>query len=344
MVEKMGINNNLEMQVKEYIKNKMMDNLSFPAGTSYEIADIIVGNYNINYVIKLGEQKFLLRINVEQQSGLTNQMAYEYNTIVHLAKYGVTPAAYYLDSTRKWIPFDFIVQDYIEGKHIDFDDHHAIEDAAAALARLHRVPFPQEDFLVRYNNPLQDLYQEITRMLRQYETRKTCNKNLVTKGEILLKKLKLLVKKNELYFSPVSIVHTDAVNDNFIRCHEGTKIIDWEKPRIDDCTYDLCVFMGRPPQIWASTRLMQGEERNRFLIAYCNNCDIALTELEHKVNIFQPFVSFRWIMWGAHRTADADEGLISSELKEFHSANYPKYKRVGSEDNVEVLLDTNCLN
>lgn len=334
----MSSHDRLEDKIERYLKGGLREYFHLSSNTDCEIQQKIVANYNINYIVHVGRFTYVLRVNVEQQSGLKNQIEYEYKTLEYLSKYNIVPRTYFMDITKSLIPYDFLVQDFIEGIHVNFDDREGIRDAAAVLATLHTIPLPKDKFLFIYHNPLKDLYKELMGMFTRYENRKSSDKELVLKGSELLKKLEKEVPRYEELFTAESIVHTDCVNDNFIRSSKGIKIVDWEKPRIDDATYDICVYIGRPPQIWISTRIMTEQEREDFLQVYCARRQTDKKLFKEKIRIRQPFVSFRWIMWGAHRTADADEGTISPELFEFHLNHYGRYKRVCAVENVEHLL------
>ncbi len=328
----------LENKIEVYLKRGLLEYFHLPAGTDCAIQEKIVANYNINYIVRVGKAAYVLRVNVEQQSGLEKQIEYEYKTLEYLSTFGIVPRTYFMDNSRSLIPYDFLVQDFIEGEHVNFDDRKGIGDAARVLATLHTVPLPEDNFLCVYHNPLKDLYNELTEMFTRYKKRKSSDRKLVSGGSELLKELEKEVPRYEMLFTAESIVHTDCVNDNFIRSPREIKIVDWEKPRVDDATYDICVYIGRPPQIWISPRVMTEQERDMFLQEYCAIRKMDKTLLEEKIHVRQPFVSFRWILWGAHRTADADEGTISPELFDFHLNHYERYKRVCAVENVEHLL------
>lgn len=331
--------NLLELKIQKYIKNVLLRHFGLPLNTFYRIEKTIISNYNINYVVRLENKSYVLRLNVEKQSGLSHQIEYEYRTLDYLADYGIVPKPYLVDNTTRWLPFGFLVQEYLPGKHLDYNEMEGIREAAAVLSTLHRIALPKEKFLIMWDDPLKDSLEEIISMLKSYAGRRSRNRELVKVGNKLLTKLERSADANGKYFRAASIIHTDVVNDNFIRSPEGIKIIDWEKPRIDDGTYDVCVFLGKPPQIWGASRLMEEGEREYFIREYCRSGGYAQSELEEKARIRQPFVSFRWVLWGAHRTADAEEGMISSELEEFHSINYNRYKQTSSVENVEELME-----
>ena len=139
-------------------------------------------------------------------------------------------------------------------------------------------------------------------------------------------------------FNSKSIIHTDVVNDNFIRAKETLKLIDWEKPRVDDESYDLCCFLGTPSEIWSSRRTMTDDEREAFLLEYVNRSGRDLQETREKVRIRQPFVSLHWILWAATRLTDLKEGVIASELMEFHSQSIPRYQKVAKTEYIKSLL------
>ena len=59
--------------------------------------------------------------------------------------------------------------------------------------------------------------------------------------------------------------HTDVGCDNFIGTAQGLRMIDWEKPRVDDCSYDLSCFLSEPAQLWSSPHVLTVEDREAFI-------------------------------------------------------------------------------
>jgi len=224
----MSSRDRLENKIEVYLKGGLLEYFDLPAGTDCAIQEKIVANYNINYIVRVGHAPYVLRVNVEQQSGLETQIEYEYKTLKYLSTFGIVPRTYFMDNSRSLIPYDFLVQDFIEGEHVNFDDRKGIGDAARVLATLHMTPLPEDDFLCVYHNPLRDLYSELTEMYTRYKERKSSDRKLVSGGSELLEELEKEVPRYEMRFTADSIVHTDCVNDNFIRSPRGIKIVDWE--------------------------------------------------------------------------------------------------------------------
>jgi len=334
----MNDNINLKRKVIDYIENILLKYFRLSPNAEYSIEREIVANYNINYIIKLGTDRYVLRLNIEEQSGRANQVEYEHKTLEYLEDYGIAPRPFLIDKSKEKIPFKLLIQEYIPGEHLNYDNSNAILDAAKLLSTLHKIPIPLNNFFIFWQDPLNNSLEEIINMMENYSQRKSRDKRVIKQGSKLITKLEKSAECYSKYYKSKSIIHTDVVNDNFLQSPHGIKIIDWEKARIDDGSYDLCVFLGKPPQLWGSTRLITYEEKNLFLSEYCRKQTIDLDNLKDKVRIRQPFVSLRWILWGAHRTADADEGVIPSELKKFHSTNYKRYKTISAVENIEDLL------
>ena len=333
------INNYLLKKVKNYISSRLIYILELGNNNLFSIEDVIISNYNINIVVNLNYEKYLLRINIEQQSGLLNQVEYEYKIHEYLSKYQITPKVYIIDTSKIWIPYDFFIEQYITGEHLNYDNLEFLQNAAKILAKLHDIPLPSPNFLIVWKNPLIDLLSELINMHASYKKRPTKNKKLVKYGNVLLEKLKTIAPLYEHEFKSGSIVHTDVVNDNFICTNDDVRIIDWEKPRIDDPSYDLCVFLGKPSQLWGAKRLMTENEKKIFLREYSKYRHHNIKKVVDKIKIMQPFVSFRWVLWAAHRKADVDEKIISEENYEFHKKNYYRYEKTAALDNVIEIID-----
>ena len=65
-------------KIKEYLKDLQPSLLGVPDTDSVEILDMLPGSYNLNYRIKVHQKEFIFRINIEPQSGLPNQIEYEF--------------------------------------------------------------------------------------------------------------------------------------------------------------------------------------------------------------------------------------------------------------------------
>jgi len=99
-------------------------------------------------------------------------------------------------------------------------------------------------------------------------------------------------------------------------------IVDWEKARIDDASYDLAVFFSNSAAIWDSKELIGKAERYQFLVKY-----IELTgdkTIQDRLEIIEPFLNAYFILWAANRICDVEEGKIDPLLGKRNLARYKK--------------------
>jgi len=170
--------------------------------------------------------------------------------------------------------------------------------------------------------------------------KKSTNNKTINLARKLLAKAAPLVATRKNLFKADSLNHTDVAFDNFIVTPEGLRLIDWEKPRVDDRSYDLCCFLSEPAQLWCSPIVVDAEERERFLLNYARLSGHRLELILEKVKIREPLVSLHWILWGATKLCDLNEHRTAPELIQAHAAKAPRYERIAEPANIEKLLDS----
>ena len=148
-----------------------------------------------------------------------------------------------------------------------------------------------------------------------------------------------MVADRSSLFKADSLNHTDVAFDNFILTPEGLRLIDWEKPRVDDHSYDLCCFLSEPAQLWCSPVVLHSEEKKSFLQNYARLSGHDLDLILEKVRIREPLVSLHWILWGAAKLCDLNERRTAPELIQAHAAKIIRYERIADPANIEKLLD-----
>lgn len=116
-------------------------------------------------------------------------------------------------------------------------------------------------------------------------------------------------------------------------------MIDWEKPRLDDCSYDLSCFLSEPAQLWCTTDVMKAEDRKVFLEEYARLRNKNAELLAEKVRIREPMISLHWILWGATKLCDLREQRTLPELLRAHEEKKIRYKRLARYENLDKLLD-----
>ena len=336
-----GISNStstgLRKRIEKYLKNIPPGILGVQNMESLEIHKMTPGSYNLNFHISVDIKEFIFRVNIDQQSGLSRQVAYEYNALKFLEGRGLAPDVYHLDDTRQHFEFDILIEQYLEGPHLLLDKPH-ITQVAALLAKLHSLDHHGGNF-ISWQDPLKDTYDFVRSDIAHYKTRKTAEKKIIACSERTLTEIRLRISKSDLSFEADSLNHTDVGCDNFIRTAEGLRMIDWEKPRVDDCSYDLSCFLSEPAQLWCSPHVLNAEDREAFIEDYARLSGKSVELLRKKIRIREPMVSLHWILWGATKLCDLREERTSPELLDAHQEKIFRYERIARVENVEKLLD-----
>jgi thiamine kinase-like enzyme len=305
---------------------------------SVEIHKMTPGSYNLNFHISVGVKEFIFRVNIDQQSGLSRQVQYEYNALKFLQGHGLAPDVYHLDDTRQYFEFDILIEQYLEGPHLLLEKSH-IQQVAASLAKLHSLDHHGVNF-ISWQDPLKDTYEFVQNDIAHYKTRKTAEEKIITQSERTLEEIGLRILKSDLPFQADSLNHTDVGCDNFIRTAEGLRMIDWEKPRVDDCSYDLSCFLSEPAELWCSPHVLKAAEREAFIEEYARLRGKSAELLRKKIRIREPMVSLHWILWGATKLCDLREERTSPELLGSHEEKIFRYERIARMENIEKILDS----
>ena len=295
------------------------------------------GSYNLNFHISVDSKEFIFRVNIDQQSGLCKQAEYEYNTLKFLEGHGLAPDVYHLDDTRQHFEFDILIEQYLEGPHLLLDKPHVIQ-VAALLAKLHSLDHHGFNFIA-WPDPLKDTFEFVQHDIAHYKTRRTAEKKIVARSERALQEIGERTLKSNLAFQADCLNHTDVGCDNFIRTPQGLRMIDWEKPRVDDCSYDLSCFLSEPAQLWCSPQVLKAEDREAFIEEYARLSAKSVALLGKKIRIREPLVSLHWILWGATKLCDLREERTSPELLGAHEEKIFRYERIARVENIEKLLD-----
>ena len=328
----------LQKRIENYLKNIAPEILGVQNMESVEIHKMTPGSYNLNFHISVGVKEFIFRVNIDQQSGLSRQIQYEYNTLKFLQGHGLAPDVYHLDDSRQYFEFDILIEQYLEGPYLLLEKSY-IPQVAASLAKLHSLDYHGVNFIA-WQDPLKETYDFVQNDIAHYKTRKTAEENIITQSERTLEEIGLRILKSDLPFQADSLNHTDVGCDNFIRTAEGLRMIDWEKPRVDDCSYDLSCFLSEPAELWCSPHVLNAAERESFIEEYARLSGKSVELLRKKIRIREPMVSLHWILWGATKLCDLREERTSPELLGSHEEKIFRYERIARVENIEKILES----
>jgi thiamine kinase-like enzyme len=326
-------------QIDRYLKNLPPEVLELQTNQSVEILELFHGAYNLNYHVKVNGRDFLFRINIEQQSGLADQIDYEFRAMRFLSRHGIAPKCYHLDNTRQHFEFGILIEEYLHGPYVSLVPEE-MPEIAELLVRLHTLKTVDFNSTI-WRDPFPDNYKMVCRDLMEYEAKKTPNKKIIKLTRQFLGKIGPTLPEHRALYVPDGINHTDLAIDNFIHTPEGLRLIDWEKPRLDDCSYDVCCFLCEPCQLWCTTETLSQEGHEVFLEAYIRMSKRNPELFRNKVKIRKPLVSMHWILWGANRLCDSRDNLMAVQLQDVQEVKIPRWERIADPTNIEKLLETN---
>ena len=322
--------------IKQYLRDLPPARLGVDSGESIEILEMIPGSYNLNYHVQIGHKEFIFRINVEQQSGLSNQVEYEFNVLKILKGHKIAPRAYHFDAGRNRFKFDILIEEYLPGPPLSPKEKDILK-VAKLLVKLHSIEVGGLN-LVTWHDPLAATYDLARSDLEGYKAKQSSNQRTIDLAEYLLAKIAPVIAAKSGLFTAKSINHTDVAFDNFIVTAEGLRLIDWEKPRLDDGSYDLSCFISEPAQLWCSSKTVNSDEKKRFLQHYAQLAGVNSDLISEKVKIREPLISLHWILWGATKLCDLNERTTAPELFQAHEEKILRYERIANPANIEKLL------
>ena len=328
-------------KIEQYLRGLPPALLDVESIDSVDVFEMIPGSYNLNFHIKVNQRELIFRINIEPQSGLSQQVKYEFTVLKFLQNHRLAPKAYHFDDNRQDFDFAILIEEYLKGPYLTLKNDD-VSRAVDLLVRLHSLK-PEGMTFVVSKDPLPDTFKLARNDLIHYKSRKSARKKIIRLAHQLLTRSEAAVTKHRHLFEADSLNHTDVGCDNFIKTAAGLKLIDWEKPRVDDCSYDIGCFLSEPVQKWCTQKVLNPEDRINFMIDYAHlsgkNSDFVI----EKTNIREPLISLHWVLWGATKLCDLEEHQTATSLLESHEEKRARFERLADPENLEKLLVANSL-
>ena len=326
-----------EPQIADYLSRLSPELFGLETIDSIQIVDRCQGSYNLNFHVRLNDRDFNFRINIDQQSGLANQIEYEYGVLKFIDGQDIAPHAFLFDDRCQFFDFGIMVQEFFKGRYLTLKKEDILL-AAALLAKLHLLN-PVDQSFVKWNDPLVDTYDFVKGDISTYASKKSHNKKLLHLARKTLDFIEPGINRHRKLFRAESLNHTDVSLDNFIMTARGLRLIDWEKPRLDDGTYDICCFISEPAELWCGKQVLTSTQRDTFIDMYGRKSGKNISLLKDKVTIREPLVSLHWILWGATKLCDLKDATTSPELMDAHEEKIGRYERIADTILVERILD-----
>lgn len=327
----------LERQIVDYLGNLPPDTLNITKCHPVKILDMTPGAYNLNYHVAVGGKRFVFRVNVQQQSGLSNQINYEFQVMKFLEPYEITARVFHRNTSKIHFEFDILIEEYLEGPWVSLDEFD-MSTIASLLAKLHSLD-TQPLQLISWNDPLIDTVNLLELDLEEYRSKKSAIPKVISLTEHFFRIINPRIEKKRNLFFPDGLNHTDVAIDNFVKTTQGLKLIDWEKPRLDDCSYDVCCFLAEPAQLWCTPITLSQSGREKFITEYIKLSGKDDELFREKLLVREPLVALHWIFWGMNRKCDLLDQTTATALQQVHEERVSRWERIADPLLIEKLID-----
>ena len=296
----MFIINGLEDYVK---RQEFLEELNIPKDSKIDFKLLAQGEYNINYLFNhpITKEKLILRVNTASQMGLSDQIEYEYKSLLQLKESKRTPIPIYVDGSKKHIDYGVLVMNFLQGVSLDYrKDLHI---AASCLGDIHSVELEENSHLICPKNPLQAILDECKIMVQTYydshlgdEEKKKQIKRMLNLGEEM-------IKNTGEYKGRRCIINTELNSSNFLINGENNDnyIIDWEKPILGEPAQDLGHFLAPTTTFWKTDVILSQEEIEQFTKDYIKAVGerFSTNDIEDRLKLYLPITCLRGITWCA---------------------------------------------
>jgi len=272
----------------------------------FSVTPLAQGEYNLNFLVRQGEFRWVLRINSRSEIGLSNadQITYEYRTLQLLAPISVAPQPYFVDSNLSHLPHGVLGMEYFPGEFLDY--RRDLTAAARLMARYHQLTIPDEQIhLRREAHPLTQTYQHCREMAEVYLTSDLANHDLSAYLREVLAWAEGARHREDYFLRDPwqCIINTEVNNTNWIvdRTTNAIHLVDWDKPMWGDPSHDLSHFRVPTTTLWKTDQRLSTAEQDRLMTAYKDVItDPHLRDtIEERTRLRDPFNCLRAITWSA---------------------------------------------
>jgi aminoglycoside phosphotransferase (APT) family kinase protein len=259
-------------QLETYVKNSSIKELlSIPKESTIKFELLGHGEYNLNYsfIHPITKQKLVFRLNMGSQMHLSNQIEYEAQALKLLEASEHTPKVYYVDGSKKILPYGILVMEFLEGRALHYEND--LRAAAECLAHIHSLKIADKQLLIQPKNPLKAMYEECVQMSSVYFNWERADKDVISITQRLLKKAEKLIPMDAIPGNHV--INTELNSSNFIINDKLKKnyLIDWEKPLLGEVEQDLGHFLAPTTTFWKTDTILSRDKMYEFINIYIDS-------------------------------------------------------------------------
>ena len=269
-----------------------------------EVTPLAQGEYNINYLLTQGSNRWVLRVNLGTQIAREDQISYEFGALRLMENSGVTPRPYFLDDSKALLDYGLLIMEYLPGETLDY--RRDLQQAAGLFACLHSVDVPADrNHLIREDRPLTGMVEECVRLADVYLRSELADPFVRQYLSEVLAWARQARGAEAYYLADpcFRVINTEVNSGNFVvnRQSDTIHLVDWEKPLWGDPSQDLSHFSVPTTTLWKTDYRMPAADRRLFLEAYRNNiADPHLRDtIVERVRLRDPFNCLRGISWSA---------------------------------------------
>lgn len=259
------------------------------------------GEYNQNYLISAGNQKYVFRLNYGSQLGLTNQIQYEYQALKWLERTGRTPKVYHVDDRRTFFDRGLLIMEFLSGEPLDYRKD--LLEAAHIFGDIHRQTIDElaeKSFIQEKATILSARVTECQQLLTPVWKSKVVPLQAQKKLAKALDWCQAHVQQQHFFaeFNHWSVTNTEVNSHNFIIGQQGF-LIDWEKPVISHPVQDVSQFLASTTTLWRSEQRLSQPAKRDFLSEYLRATGFDEEAFEEALHIYHPYLMLRALAWSA---------------------------------------------
>ncbi|MFT4308922.1 MAG: aminoglycoside phosphotransferase family protein [Candidatus Woesearchaeota archaeon] len=255
------------------------------------------GESNTNFLV---DDKYIVRVNADLKE--KHKISKEYRVLKYLQPYNISPTPYTKDTTKRIIPQDYLIIEYIPGQDLKRMrlSSSMIRDIARVTATLHSIPIGKNIpfFRMTYSDVKKSIVRYI-RLAKKYGGAKD--------SVFLLECLPRLIISGP--DNVVSITHGDICEQNMIYdTNNELKFIDFESCGVSDPAYDIAdVFTGFGKRLYKN-------HQEIFYDEYLKHRSD--TTLKKRVEAFIPLKMFETFCWSVMHVYEIKKGIVSKDIQD----------------------------
>ncbi|MBW2973466.1 aminoglycoside phosphotransferase family protein [Candidatus Woesearchaeota archaeon] len=209
------------------------------------------GAHNLNYLLETDKGKFVLRIyanlqfdNCEKEYAILKKLDGQF-----------APKALLSDTSKKFIEYNYMIQEFIEGQPIKELSDDLLVKIADLMKKVHSITDESKDRPPKIISDWcrKNLLETSKKMGAEFNTSMV---ELYNQVKTRVDKIKPLLKN----YKRIHLIHDDPVLENFLVQDENIVLIDWELAGYDYFFMDLGTFIAE--------NHITKEQEEKFLKAY----------------------------------------------------------------------------